>query len=216
MQNSPRQGDHVICSSANAKLTTTQCDEIRPVCLRCQRTGLECGDYPDEHDIIFRDETDVVKKRAAKTNNKWSQTRAVPIPKVTSCQPSSPSLQHLSCPIEHQAVTFFFTHHVDNGQRPFGQGSLLAIKDFWPQAEDPSLIFCAITATALMAFSKIVPGRELRERACKSYGVALQKAAIAMQDSKEAATNETLFACLILAFYEVSAFKLLPLYRTHW
>ncbi|KAF2457650.1 hypothetical protein BDY21DRAFT_285624 [Lineolata rhizophorae] len=45
-----------------------KCDEIRPSCTQCNRTGRTCPGYPDEFDLIFRDENAAVARRARKAS----------------------------------------------------------------------------------------------------------------------------------------------------
>ncbi|KAF1809069.1 hypothetical protein P152DRAFT_175194 [Eremomyces bilateralis CBS 781.70] len=48
-----------MCKSRHIK-----CDEIRPSCTQCTRTRRECPGYPNEFDLIFRNETSAVTRKA--------------------------------------------------------------------------------------------------------------------------------------------------------
>lgn len=50
-----------------------QCDEARPTCGNCAKSGRDCPGYPDEFDLIFRNETKAVKRRADKASSKKSK-----------------------------------------------------------------------------------------------------------------------------------------------
>src|ERR1700761_4235988 len=41
-----------------------KCDEVRPSCTQCRKSSRVCPGYPDEFDLIFRNETAAVKRRA--------------------------------------------------------------------------------------------------------------------------------------------------------
>lgn len=53
-----------------------QCDEVRPFCTPCRKTGRNCPGYPDEFDLIFRNENNAVARRVkrASTLREHSQT----------------------------------------------------------------------------------------------------------------------------------------------
>ena len=44
-----------------------QCDEKRPTCGNCKKSGRECPGYPDEFDLVFRDENKAMARKARKT-----------------------------------------------------------------------------------------------------------------------------------------------------
>lgn len=69
-----------IHAPCNPKLTLLQCDEVRPSCTQCRKSSRVCPGYPDEFDLIFRNETAAVKRRAQRafsnTSSKSSKTTA--------------------------------------------------------------------------------------------------------------------------------------------
>ncbi|KAJ4303220.1 hypothetical protein N0V90_002113 [Kalmusia sp. IMI 367209] len=50
-----------MCKSRRIK-----CDEKRPICGQCQKSGRTCPGYPDEFDLMFRDENKALARKARK------------------------------------------------------------------------------------------------------------------------------------------------------
>ncbi|KAF1967544.1 hypothetical protein BU23DRAFT_289641 [Bimuria novae-zelandiae CBS 107.79] len=50
-----------MCKSRRIK-----CDEKRPICGQCQKSGRTCPGYPDEFDLMFRDENKALARKAKK------------------------------------------------------------------------------------------------------------------------------------------------------
>ncbi|KAF2012094.1 hypothetical protein BU24DRAFT_269809 [Aaosphaeria arxii CBS 175.79] len=69
-----------MCKSRRIK-----CDEKRPTCGQCQKSGRTCPGYPDEFDLVFRDENKAMERKArkasgsstAKTNTDSQQTSPI-------------------------------------------------------------------------------------------------------------------------------------------
>ncbi|KAF2268553.1 hypothetical protein CC78DRAFT_540821 [Lojkania enalia] len=53
-----------MCKSRRIK-----CDEKRPTCGQCQKSGRTCPGYPDEFDLVFRDENKAMERKARKTSS---------------------------------------------------------------------------------------------------------------------------------------------------
>ncbi|KAL5118488.1 hypothetical protein ACEQ8H_003664 [Pleosporales sp. CAS-2024a] len=45
-----------------------KCDERRPTCGNCKKSGRECPGYPDEFDLVFRDENKAMARKAKKSS----------------------------------------------------------------------------------------------------------------------------------------------------
>ncbi|KAJ8118181.1 hypothetical protein OPT61_g799 [Boeremia exigua] len=52
-----------MCKSRRIK-----CDEKRPTCGNCKKSGRDCPGYPDEFDLVFRDENKAMARKARKTS----------------------------------------------------------------------------------------------------------------------------------------------------
>jgi hypothetical protein len=52
----------------------SQCDEKRPICGNCKKSRRECPGFPDEFDLVFRDENKAMERKARKTSGPTSST----------------------------------------------------------------------------------------------------------------------------------------------
>ncbi|OCK84498.1 hypothetical protein K432DRAFT_378513 [Lepidopterella palustris CBS 459.81] len=67
-----------------------KCDEIRPTCTQCRKSGRTCPGYPDEFDLIFRDENAALERRARKASGSKSASRGSSRPSPSSGSEPSP------------------------------------------------------------------------------------------------------------------------------
>lgn len=73
-----------MCKSRRIK-----CDEKRPTCGNCKKSGRDCPGYPDEFDLVFRDENKAMARKARKVSG--------PTPTSSTTDSTSPrSSSHLS------------------------------------------------------------------------------------------------------------------------
>ncbi|KAF2195344.1 hypothetical protein K469DRAFT_698926 [Zopfia rhizophila CBS 207.26] len=49
-----------------------KCDEKRPICGQCQKSGRTCPGYPDEFDLVFRNENVALERKARKASSSKS------------------------------------------------------------------------------------------------------------------------------------------------
>ncbi|KAF9733475.1 White-opaque regulator 1-like protein 1 [Paraphaeosphaeria minitans] len=59
-----------MCKSRRIK-----CDEKRPICSQCQKSGRACPGYPDEFDLMFRDENKALAKKARKGSGRSEKSQ---------------------------------------------------------------------------------------------------------------------------------------------
>jgi hypothetical protein len=75
----------VLCSFL--PLTWGKCDEERPACARCSRTGLKDCEYRDRFELSWRDQTDIASERAKKTWRKRAKAKAAADAPATAPDP---------------------------------------------------------------------------------------------------------------------------------
>ncbi|KAK7180885.1 White-opaque regulator 1-like protein 1 [Paraphaeosphaeria sporulosa] len=59
-----------MCKSRRIK-----CDEKRPICSQCQKSGRACPGYPDEFDLMFRDENKALARKARKGSGRSEKSQ---------------------------------------------------------------------------------------------------------------------------------------------
>ncbi|KAF2101785.1 hypothetical protein NA57DRAFT_64483 [Rhizodiscina lignyota] len=205
------------------KTRRIKCDEARPACGNCKKSGRECPGYPDEFDLIFRNETSATKKRAQKASNRnrsntsFSRSlfeRAALDPKFPffDIDCSSPSFWVSSIPagleysVEAAATSFFFRNFVylplNSGS---GRGYLEYLIPMYNQASSDSPLQLATHAVALSALGNYPGNSRLKVDARKAYGRALNKINEAIQDPLTAASDHSLMTILMFSLYEAVA-----------
>ncbi|KAF2478056.1 uncharacterized protein BDR25DRAFT_250586 [Lindgomyces ingoldianus] len=65
-----------------------KCDEKRPICGQCQKSGRTCPGYPDEFDLVFRDENKAMERKR-KTSGSGSKSVGGSQGSPSSVSPSS-------------------------------------------------------------------------------------------------------------------------------
>ncbi|QDS71715.1 hypothetical protein FKW77_008552 [Venturia effusa] len=84
----------------NCKTRRIKCDEVRPSCTQCRKSSRVCPGYPDEFDLIFRNETAAVKRRAQRAfSNASSKTSKSTTTRKTTLSPKQPSLVWEDSPV---------------------------------------------------------------------------------------------------------------------
>ncbi|KAF2994263.1 hypothetical protein E8E13_002116 [Curvularia kusanoi] len=73
-----------MCKSRRIK-----CDEKRPTCGNCKKSGRDCPGYPDEFDLVFRDENKAMAKKARKTGP--APVRSSPVGSSSQPSPNQPA-----------------------------------------------------------------------------------------------------------------------------
>ncbi|KAL1311048.1 hypothetical protein AAFC00_001262 [Neodothiora populina] len=68
-----------------------KCDEKRPTCLQCKKSSRTCLGYPDEADLIFRNQNDKIAGRSQKS--KKPKDRPLPAPDSTQSESGKTALQ---------------------------------------------------------------------------------------------------------------------------
>ncbi|KAI8939215.1 hypothetical protein NX059_005044 [Plenodomus lindquistii] len=91
-----------MCKSRRIK-----CDEKRPTCGNCKKSGRDCPGYPDEFDLVFRDENKAMARKARKVSG---PTPPSSITDSTSSRTSShlspsPSVEKLPGESSFQIIT---------------------------------------------------------------------------------------------------------------
>ncbi|EKG09917.1 hypothetical protein MPH_13007 [Macrophomina phaseolina MS6] len=70
------------------KTRRIRCDEVRPSCGNCRKSGRTCPGFPDEFDLIFRNENAAVARRTKRAASKQKAS-----PTTSSSSPSTESSQ---------------------------------------------------------------------------------------------------------------------------
>lgn len=155
------------------------CDERLPACSRCVRLGKACGGYRNVSDLIFRNETENVARRASAQSDHGGAGPAPPP------RQSTPEIQTV-------ATQFFFEQIVTPTHLAYLEG--ITPDDF---------LLKPIMACALMAMANRDNDERRREVARAYYVEAITATNTALRHSRRVKEDNTLVAVSLLSMFEV-------------
>ena len=189
-------------------------------------TKRKCPGYVSRFDLVLRDQTASVQKRAQKNKARNPQNKS-PTTSVSSGR-GSPSgiLQKPSADetiprifndfTEQEAICAFFLDFVLLPRnRDSVQGHLEHLLPLYANTTPDSPLSLATSAVALVLSGSSPRRRTDQERARQKFGKAIQKTRDAIRSPTESKKDETLMAVLVLGLYEVSKISTLLISLKH-
>lgn len=207
------------CAPCRAK--RTKCDQARPSCGQCQRARRKCPGYREEDDLFRNETSKVVTKAQAVTN--WEISKPVSptpltnlvgdsqVPNTASNFSAAPSQigdrttvapRGLSVPLEDEAAYFFFYNFVSEDPTSATAYSQV-LPSLYRQDSPFSALPKIIDAIGLAGIANMKHAPELMVAAGQKYARVLRSITATIQDSKEASTDQTLMAVLLLGMFEI-------------
>ncbi|KAH7312903.1 hypothetical protein BKA65DRAFT_484099 [Rhexocercosporidium sp. MPI-PUGE-AT-0058] len=205
----------------------TRCDRATPSCTQCIRAHRTCSGYRNQLDLMFRNESDTVKEKAAKSKeiSRPKSTRTI------ESHPQNLAYGHDDDSIQGNEVAKYSKTHLTNTET-------LCIKNMmpnysmFPTLEERSLAFfggmaptwfrtfdlvdticrnqdieehlqASMSAVGLASFSNASHAPELMAKAQKDYGKALQLTNEALRSPTAVKKDSTLFSVMVLSIYEM-------------
>ncbi|KAL8956525.1 MAG: hypothetical protein Q9193_005977 [Seirophora villosa] len=189
-----------------------QCDEQKPACTQCTTTHRICPGYIHRFDLVLRDQTQSVARKAqrrrirqpevhaARRSNEAFPPRSAVATTATSGYFLPPSFQDTP---EQQAFNAFFDNYILISRHPFSKRACLeCLLPLYKNTRHDSLLSLATTAMAL-AIQRGPPSTRHFGNISRAYFTkALVKASKAIRDPVESIKDETLMSILLLSFYE--------------
>jgi hypothetical protein len=193
------------------ELTPHQCNEAKPTCQRCTKTGHAC-EYRDMTLVMFRYETTAVEKKA---QEKW-RARAKP---KNLTDGFSDYLIKMKTPgfampvdlIDCARNRFFFDYPLPSDDPLNLQKAVLDyLPGLYAQACPGSPLPAAVNSVCLINFyPRAGPSsNKALLLASKAYGEALAGVQLATRDQAQAASDSVVMAVHLLGIYEVSSLLL--------
>ncbi|APA09980.1 hypothetical protein sscle_05g047500 [Sclerotinia sclerotiorum 1980 UF-70] len=216
------------CHACRAK--KTKCDTIPTGCTQCSNAGRPCPGYRSQIDVIFREETKSVIKKAKVKHEKAKQKTVGSIspnstpPNSNISSPSS-SQESSSSPrnvvvrtlqpsqiisinyfnitpsIEDKATAFFLSNYVIGDHGPT-RGHLELLSDLYESNSIDDNLVAAVHAVGLAGYSHSAKAPQLMNQARAQYAKSLQLTNLALQSPTAVKKDSTLLAILILGIFE--------------
>ena len=143
---------------------TDQCDQQKPHCLKCQKSGKSCPGYRNLNEILFRDESErILRKNAAVSVRRNEIQRSstglscYTVKSTTSVRDEG--LQHLSIPNQlcqatsELAATFFFTKYAHDDPRMPNEFQKWMYRSYFHEDQNQMLLVSPV----LQTFSMLLP-----------------------------------------------------------
>jgi hypothetical protein len=166
-----------------------RCDQGLPACGRCVRLGKACGGYRDVNEMLFRDQTIAVTRRAS------GQSEGGPSASGESRRTSDARPTRSPTPEQSAAArNFFYQHFVSEGHLSFLNGS----ESLSPDA----LLTKPVIACGLAALSNREHDAKGREVARQYYVEAITGTNEALRHPRRVLEDTTLIAVFLLALFE--------------
>lgn len=172
-----------------------KCDEQKPICHRCRKAKRVCYGYPDQSDLVFRDQNRLAKRYAlenkAGLTPRFHQDRGLLI-RSFSVDPDDAVLNQFFC-FSNQA-----------GGNKEGPQSLPALMpSLYASARSNSPCAPAILAMAWLTSAPFATLGQRMGAARRNYGQAVVKLQNALQDPRTAKADDALFTVLLMLMIEV-------------
>jgi hypothetical protein len=188
----------------------SQCDELRPICGRCSKSGMiEPCNYPDRADLIFRDQNTQAAREAME---KW-RSRSTKKSRISSdsdkktdsgSSQSPPAIASLSNSDDFETVVvqrFFFDWAITS------KGETVGLLGFMPDlhagCKPGSLLSKAVKAVAYANYAQRFHAVEARQPAIANCTAALGILQTEMERPADDRVHETLLSIILLGLYEV-------------
>ena len=203
-----------------------QCDQAPDGCSQCVKVNRKCPGYRDQLDLMFRNESnDVVRKAKAKEAKikqgslKSSATSSLVSSSAVAFVPDSgdffeivqredhhfpnflPPTFSIAPTIEERATGFFFSNFVIGVHGPT-RGHLDHLENVYNTDDMDDNLLASMKAVGLAGYSHVAHAPQLIKDARQEYMKALRLTNLALRSPKDVKKDSTLLAIMILGIFE--------------
>ncbi|KAF2809759.1 uncharacterized protein BDZ99DRAFT_571519 [Mytilinidion resinicola] len=205
-----------------------KCDEAKPTCSRCQKTGHECQ-YRDQSDLLFRNQTAIAAQKAEDGWRKRATKSASHSSKSSESPPTADSISTLTSVAQHLSLNrqpsddlqdlaysrWLYDFVVPSSSTDPGiiSDGVLDFVPMYENAAPDSCLRAATLATCYANFYGRFKSAEAKLRSSEYCGKALKLMQAAIKDPVESKSDETLLTVYLLGVWEnLTA----DTYNGHW
>lgn len=144
------------------KTRRIKCDEKRPICSQCHKSNRVCPGYPDEFDLIFRNENVALERKARKASGSSSKNGSQGSTPVALTPEASPAINSSTTPfpLAERSITPTRTPSDASASRSLFPGESYFQTFLWDQAHEmpPTLTIAPeVEATAFFFKNFVSP-----------------------------------------------------------
>ncbi|KAF2260637.1 hypothetical protein CC78DRAFT_536295 [Lojkania enalia] len=193
------------CAPCRAK--RTKCDLVQPFCTQCVRKGKVCFGYRNEQDLLFRNETSLVLRKAKRRNDESGSASS----SSTSSADSLAVLLSVRSPsrraaVGDEAIYHFFAHYNEKFFAASGQENQGGFDYILPVFKQDIIsggpLPEIIKANGLAALGNVKGAPELLTAARAAQSKVLGRLNQQLQDPKKALSDSSILTCILLAVFE--------------
>lgn len=186
--------------------------------MKCEKAKKACPGFRDLTDVIFRDESDrIIRKARTLRHNEEGDAMHIVSPGSVGTAIGSESmiLPHSDvCPVEiptplvisesvkEHAVRFFFANYSCN-KPPLSEGYHAWLTKMYFEDDSNTAIGSAIEAAGMAGLSNVFYAPEISAKSRELYGQAIAATTEALIDPTSAVADTTLMAVILLGLFEV-------------
>ncbi|KAF2108993.1 hypothetical protein BDV96DRAFT_503571, partial [Lophiotrema nucula] len=216
----------------NCRDRKVKCDLKRPSCTQCLRIGKECHGYRDPLTMMFRNESDVVARKAKMRYQELSKAKEQKLPhRAVACgnqlseSESCTSSPSSSSDIDYQLVpaqqyvrpgsvvwemmpsledqgVSFFYSNYVQPPKFIPRGQFDFLIDVMNKPDTKKIVQSSVTAAGLAGLANSTKCQVVMKRAQEEYVSALSMVNRALQVPDSAKTDDTLISVIMLGMYE--------------
>ncbi|KAF2468673.1 uncharacterized protein BDR25DRAFT_289498 [Lindgomyces ingoldianus] len=160
---------------ASCRKRKVKCDESKPGCTRCAKSGWVCPGYEPESELVFRNQTDAVVKKLSRS---------------------------LSPSIVDRATTFFIHHYVFKTDSPTPQGNYDYLPSLLQGASSNSPLVTVIAAAGLAGLANAGNSSAWRADAYTLHGQAIRRLKETLETPSLVNSDQTLAAIMLMGTFE--------------
>ena len=185
------------------------------MCLRCERSDIQCPGYRDLDEVTFRDESAKISKRLCPVEYSSGLQIQATCSKSLQTGPSgsrsrfrasqlrSTSIPHSLCPaIDDLGANFFFAKYSFN-EEPFFSGYHDWLAKSYLEDKHSHVLRPVVEAVGLAGLSNIFYTAQFESKSKQQYCTSLAALKQVLNDPAQVAEDTTLMAVILLILFEV-------------
>ncbi|KAH7413962.1 hypothetical protein DE146DRAFT_13963 [Phaeosphaeria sp. MPI-PUGE-AT-0046c] len=189
-----------VCRQRKIKVRT--CDLARPACSQCVKAGWDCPGPKHQADVIFKDQTALVKRKVGGGTPTNSESE--------DSVPQSPGFIRAISPSTSERGTAFFMHqYVVSGRRNSRLSKPRGLHEYLPTLlrDEPinGPLRTIVAAAGLAALSNAGNAKIWAAESYQLYNQAVRQLRHALSGSVKVSSDETLAAMMLMSTFEAIA-----------
>ncbi|KAJ6005300.1 hypothetical protein N7451_003244 [Penicillium sp. IBT 35674x] len=183
-----------------------KCDQRKPGCVKCERSATECPGYRNLTEILFRDESERIIRKAHRKHHRLnipaSHLRALTLSENHKTFIFAP----LSLSISDLGASFFFTKYLPR-ETVVSKNFHDWLSGVYASKDSNYALYAIIQAVGIAGLFNVSPSQVKAVESQKLYSQAVSALQRLFDDPIHATSDATLTTVILLALYETVTFQ---------